>query len=503
MRRLSFIVGLILLACTPVAFAQETRTLRVQLQPVITGPTDIAVGRTLVLDASASLGASESTEYRWYRDEVSQPISQSVEAVFTPEEAGTTTIRLQMITTVDGEKLEREAAHTVTVYERKVVLVADATVPPEKIVNYQRKAQEENIFLRILHQPATTIPLGDENALATLITEGGDAILGAEYILLWTDGISGLQGLMRASESDEDRRNSLRTKTIVLVSDGSLKTLARSIRGPFSVIKPNRIVLTRKEAIHPLFTTVSPDDFLSQIAAWDIDFLVVDHSTVALRPWNLISSLTNYMLTHGVASQTVILLLTLPVIATILAFLKQVVGITTFGLFTPSIIALSFMALGSFTGFLFLVFILITGYATRSIMKRYRLLYIPKVAIILTVVSFTLLLLLGIGAFFGLTLSGDTIFVLLIMSTLSESFLNVRLEEGLYSALLGIGETVFAAALCAFIVQLSLVQSIILAYPEPTLLLMLLINIFLGNWTGLRLVEYFRFREVFKHIQEE
>ena len=65
-----------------------------------------------------------------------------------------------------------------------------------------------------------------------------------------------------------------------------------------------------------------------------------------------------------------------------------------------------------------------------------------------------------------------------------------------------IGETIMAALLCVFIVQWTLFQSMILAYPE-LLLLTIIVDVFLGRWTGLRLVEYFRFREVFSHLQEE
>jgi len=78
----------------------------------------------------------------------------------------------------------------------------------------------------------------------------------------------------------------------------------------------------------------------------------------------------------------------------------------------------------------------------------------------------------------------------------------VKSEEGWKAASFGIGETVLAALVCVFIVQWSFLQSLILAYPE-LILLTVGVNVFLGRWTGLRLVEYFRFREVFKHIQEE
>ena len=192
----------------------------------------------------------------------------------------------------------------------------------------------------------------------------------------------------------------------------------------------------------------------------------------------------------------------LPIIATILTFLKQGIGITTFGLYTPAIVALSFLALGVQLGLLFLLIILTVGYATRAYLQRFRLLYIPKVAVILTMVSIVLLVILGVGTLLGLSLPRDTVFILLILSTLSESFLNLTTEEGWFSATIAIAETVFAALLCTMIVQWSALQSILLAYPELTLLT-ILVNVFLGRWTGLRLVEYFRFREVFAHLQEE
>jgi len=498
MLRLLTSIGCLLCMSASLAHAQDAP----QIVPSITGPTDVAVGRTVVLDASSTVGVGDDVQYLWYREGVAQPISRTIEAVYTPEEAGTTVIRFVVKSTVDGEVLEAEAMHTITVYERKVVLIADVAVPKDKLVAHQQEAERQGVFLRVIQSKESALPLADESALSTAISENSTALIGAESIVLWTDGIAGLQALQSVLEVDEDRLAAVRNQTIVIITDHGLHTLARTARGTFSLLKPDRIVLTRAEALTPLLAAEDVGGFLAKLNQWDLQYLVVDNTTTAVRPWNLLSSLTTYMITHGVSSRTVMLLLMLPIIATILAFLKQVIGVTTFGLYTPAVIALSFLALGWTVGVSFLIFILVTGYVTRVMMRRWRLLYIPKVAIIVTVVSLTLLLLLGIGAFFDLTLSGDTIFILLIMSTLSEMLLTVKAEQGWYGALVGIAETVLAALLCVFLVQWSLLQSLILAYPE-LILLTLLINIFLGRWTGLRLVEYFRFREVFNHLQEE
>ena len=506
MKRLIALFGFLSVTCSialpAVAATGEVLGVGVPLTPIIRGPDDIAVGRTLVLDASASVGVGEDVSYRWYRDSLPQPISRTVEAVYTPEEPGVTSIRLVVSTTIDGEEVEAEVEKQITVYERKIVLIADSSIPTEKLQIHQQTAAEEGVFLRVLQPVITGAPLGTEEALVKLIQEQSSALNGASAIVLWTEGITGLQAFMRAIEQDTERMQSMKNQSIVLISDRNLKVLGRTARGPFSVLGPRQILITRRVAMNPLISSATVEQFVEELDKRDTDYLIVDKSTTGIRPWNLLSSLVNYMLTHGVSSQTVILLLMLPVIAMILAFLKQVIGITTFGLYTPSLVALSFLALGWPIGLAFLLFIIITGYATRAFMRRWRLLYIPKVAIVITVVSITLLLLLGLGTLFHIILARDTIFVLLIMSTLSESFLNVKTEEGLYSAILGTGETILAALLCVFIVQWPWLQSFALAYPE-LILFTIAADAILGRWTGLRLVEYFRFREVFKHLQEE
>ena len=507
MKRIIALFGLLSITCGSVlpasaATGELLENELIPLTPIISGPGDIAVGRTLVLDASASVGLGDDVSYRWYRDDLPQPISRTVETVFTPEVKGVSVIRLVISTTVDGEVVEAEVQKSITVYERKIVLIADDSVTPEKLKAHQQTAAEEGVFLRLLQPEIAGTPIGAEEALVKLIQEQSSALNGAETLVVWTEGITGLQALSRALEQDTERMQSIKNMSIVLISDRSLQIVGKTARVPFSVLRPKQILVTRRVAISPLVSSQNIEEFRAELDKRDNEYLVVDASSTGIRPWNLLSSLVNYMLTHGVSSQTVILLLMLPVIAMILAFLKQVIGVTTFGLYTPSIVALSFLALSWPIGLVFLIFIISTGYATRALMRRWRLLYIPKVAIVITVVSITLLLLLGLGTLFNIVLARDTIFVLLIMSTLSESFLNVKTEEGLYSAILGTGETILAALLCVFIVQWPWLQSVVLAYPE-LILFTIVVDAILGRWTGLRLLEYFRFREVFKHLQEE
>ncbi len=472
------------------------------VQAIIDGPDDSPVGRTMILNASKSLSSGDPVKYAWYVGGSDASISEEVDAIYTPEKPGLLDFRLVMTLTRDGQEIKSEAVHRVIAYRRKIVMIVDPSVPDETVQYQVRTADEAGTYLKVLRLPQPALAQQADDVLRALVSQNDAAFRNADSIILWTEGIPALQALMEAFKNNTDRLKETHTQTIVLITEHNLHTLARAASGPFSVLQPKRIILTRVEALGSFLLSPSSEAFLTTAKARGIDHRVLDATTVTIRPWNVLSWLVNSMLIQGVSSQSIVLLLMLPVIATILAFLRQVVGVTTFGLFAPSIVALSFLALGVQVGLLFLVFIVATGYLTRAAMQRFRLLYIPKVAIILTAVSITLLILLSIGAAFRIILSPDSIFILLILSTLGESFLTAKTEKGFRGAVISVGQTILSALLCVLIVRWPSFQSLILAYPE-LVLLTLLINIVLGRWTGLRIVEYFRFRELFRHLQEE
>lgn len=473
------------------------------VEAIIAGPSDVATGRTVVLDASSSRVSGERTEYRWTLEETRQSLGKNVEVIYTPEKAGVLTFHLVVKSTgLDGKVTEDEAVHKVVAYKRKVVIIADSIVPLEKLTVHAEEAMKNGTYVQIVQPDPSTPSLSIEDAIRKILTDNKDIITGADTIVIWTEGVSGLQALLRIVQDSSERMAAMHNQSIVFITERSLGIVARTTRGTVALLEPSKVFITRKEALNPILLSASVDEFTEAIQTRDIDYQLIDNTPLSLRPWDFLSMLVNYLLSRGVSAQAVILLLMLPIIATIFSFLKQVIGITTFGLYTPSIVALSFLALGWWVGLLSLLFILIMGYITRSAMKQWRLLYIPKVAIILTVVSITLLCLVAIGTASGLIFSRDTIFILLIMSTLSENFLNLKTEEGWWSALIGVLETVFGSLLCVFIIQSQTLQSVVLAYPE-LIFGTIIINIFLGRWTGLRLLEYFRFREVFSHLQEE
>ena len=280
-------------------------------------------------------------------------------------------------------------------------------------------------------------------------------------------------------------------------------------------MNPKMILIAKEAAIDALVETKGSDELLNTLKERGSVYEVINAESGKLRPWNFMSYFVNVLIDNGIPDNTIALLLLLPVIATVVAFMKQVVGITTFGIYTPSIITLSFLVIGMHAGLLVLLTAIIIGTLARPLLRRVRMLYIPKMAIVITLVSLTLLLILIASIYLGLfdaQFLSIAIFPMLILSTLVEKFVSAKSEKSYTSASVLMLETVIVALIAYFIAggeinlgflsfRFEFVKNLMLNYPEAVFLL-IIINILLGKWSGIRVMERIRFREVLRHIEE-
>ncbi len=213
--------------------------------------------------------------------------------------------------------------------------------------------------------------------------------------------------------------------------------------------------------------------------------------------------LIEFFLAQGVPLQTVTLLLMLPLVATLVAFFRQVIGIKAFGIYTPSIITFALLAFdpnGIKYGIAIFVSVIFVGMITRLALKQFRLLYLPRVAITLSIISLAILGVMVLGGSLKRTgLASVSIFPLLIMITLAEKFVATQIEKGSRIAFILALETLVISVIGYYLISWKTLTDFILHYPWA-ILATFLINFSLGKWTGLRLTEYFRFRKIFRSL---
>jgi len=212
------------------------------------------------------------------------------------------------------------------------------------------------------------------------------------------------------------------------------------------------------------------------------------------------SEIIKIITTQGVDINTAYLILALPFIATLIVIFRQVIGIKSFGIYTPLVLTFAFWATDIKYGLAIFIVILLTGTVARYILKNFRLLYLPRMAIVLTAISLSILSLLMIGGYLRKTgLASTSILPILIMITLIEKFISAQAEKGLRTATILSIETLAISIAGYYLITWDMFKNMVLDHPEYILFLFV-VNIFLGKWTGLRLSEYLRFKGVIKNV---
>lgn len=220
---------------------------------------------------------------------------------------------------------------------------------------------------------------------------------------------------------------------------------------------------------------------------------------MSLHPWNFLSYLVYYATTHGISEKTLAWILMLPIIATVVVILRQFLGVKTFGIYIPSIITISFLAVGLRFGLVLFLVILILGTILRVLLKKLRLLYLSRMAILLMAVSLATVFLVLAAIFIKpQRMTEISVFPMIVMIILVERFVEVQIEKGYKEAALLTVETLIIAIAGYFLLIWQKFQDLILHYPGIVLLILLTLNIILGRWTGLRAVEYWRFRKLLR-----
>ncbi len=187
-------------------------------------------------------------------------------------------------------------------------------------------------------------------------------------------------------------------------------------------------------------------------------------------------------------------LLMVPVGALLIVFLRNVVGIKTFGTFMPVLIALAFRETELLWGVVLFSLVVALGLGFRFYLEYLQLLLVPRLASVLIIVIilmvFISLLSHKLGLDRGLSVA---LFPMVILTMTVERMALLWEEHGPAEALKqGIGSLV-VAVLAFFLMSNHILQHLIFVFPE-SLLIILALTLLLGRYTGYRLAELWRFR---------
>lgn len=397
----------------------------------------------------------------------------------------------------------------VEIFERAVIILADATASNEQLELKNQQAANEGTLLFVIKAKSDGPEAVIEEELTQALVAARAEVSRAHIISTWTTGAIGPNVLSRFTQTirqtDDLSFTSLdiESKGIVILTDAAFGVLSPTAQSTFDQLQPSYVVLTRPDALPLLFSAPTAEDARTSITTSPIPYrLLGSFSSRAISDIGLTNFMSfgiNYLINGGVPIGNIVLILMIPVIATILSFARQVIGLKAFGLITPAMTTLSFLVMGLQAGLIVFVVVLLSGTLTRALLKRLHLLYLPRMALVLTSASLAILIMFGIGTATRTTSAlSFSIFPILILTILAEEFIAVQFSRGVQTALRVTAWTLLLAIICYFIVSWQLLRVTLLSYPE-LVLLAIPINVLLGRFTGLRLVEYIRFRELLRH----
>jgi hypothetical protein len=189
-------------------------------------------------------------------------------------------------------------------------------------------------------------------------------------------------------------------------------------------------------------------------------------------------------------------LMLIPVGAVLIAFLRQVVGLSAFGTFMPVLIALAFRETSLWTGVVLFSGIVMIGLGLRAYFNGLQLLIVPRLAAVLSIVVMLMAMLALLGGAFRITLGfGIALFPLVIITMTIERMSLVWDELGAKEALMRGAGSLLAAILAYLVMSNDQIEHLAFMFPELTLVL-LAAMIALGRYNGYKLTEYLRFRSL-------
>ena len=191
-------------------------------------------------------------------------------------------------------------------------------------------------------------------------------------------------------------------------------------------------------------------------------------------------------------------ILMIPLGALVVSIFRNIVGINTFGTFMPVLIALAFRDTKLGWGLALFSMVVILGLISRWYMDKLKLLLVPRLAVIVTVIIFILAIGSVVGAHLGVyRIMAVALFPMVIMTMTIERLSIILMERGVREAVFVSLGTFFVAS-CSYLAMSDVtIQEFFFAYPE-VLFILIGVQILIGRYTGYRLTEYFRFLNFIK-----
>ncbi len=224
----------------------------------------------------------------------------------------------------------------------------------------------------------------------------------------------------------------------------------------------------------------------------------LDDTPISPLSWNnFIQHSIRNAIADGVAPNIIVLVLLFPLVASLIAASRHIIGLRGFGIYIPAVLAVALVSTGITEGLAIFGAIVVVAIFSKKFLRKTKLSYLPRTAMLLWLISMGIFAVLLLSPTFGLvSLMSINIFPILILVLLSENFLDAQSRSKQSEAIALTVETLALAFASSLLLRWDIMQKFALTEPELLIFTIALMNIIIGKFTGLRIKEWFRFRSL-------
>ncbi len=419
-------------------------------------------------------------------------------------------IQLQIFTNVEwkvwedweeipGErKLVYRSSQNIFVYQKSIPVIVWANVDTNEKENFINAAQDQWVLVYSLWDYSEDSLSGDE-ILKNLTTYRLSFSEKSDYIALWWEKEFIFSVLSRLNTRSIESAS----LNVVLLTSYNTSVLKNYITNSISwkTFINTGFIVDESVRTQVLKNPQNIDSLLEQISKNSYEYtLLTDVNPI--ESYFFISRFISKLSNNGVNVSDIYIILLLPIFITIVWVAKHFVGLSTLGSIIPVFIWILYIKLWVPFTLGLLIFLLILNISLSKLISKYTLLHTPKVTFI-TIINFLVFmwLFLIFDEMNIINIYLDNIIYIILFFVVAEKFITIIASKEFSEYKKWFSWTIIVSLICFWLFNFTTFLIFLTAYPE-LLIILIPFNFILWRFTGLRITEYFRFREVVRGIEE-
>lgn len=296
----------------------------------------------------------------------------------------------------------------------------------------------------------------------------------------------------------------LNNKTIYLITNSNKYFLKRTLAKQIKSIEIDKIYTISKSKLLNFLSSLSLNKITNE-EEYIVPFSLSFQETSKLL---IVSYLIDHLIYNWFPIDLITLFLLISLWALLVSILRQVVWFSVFGIYTPLLFAISLFTIGIIPSMLLLIIWFISKVFIKLLTKKIYLLHNAKTSLLVLTYFFLLLIFLWLNTILWLDLFDITLFsksfiilpIIYIIIT-SDKVFNQWFSLGKITSWISLLEFLIVSFAVYGLFYRTGIKHLLLAFPE-LLILIFFLNIAVGRFTGLQLLEYFRFMPLIKNSSE-